>query len=127
MKKLGYLDGDGLPELLALERRGYAHLYANDGTGGFKDEITRMAGLDKSFLATGAMFVDLDGDRDKDLILTAEFDTPHVFENMGHCDDVERLAGKLLLDQGARSDVEVQLFSRRQRRRPVGAPESAPS
>lgn len=77
------LDGDGLPELLVLERQGHAHLYRNDGAGAFRQEITRQAGLDVEGLGTGAMFLDLDGDRDLDLTITSEFDVPRLFENVG--------------------------------------------
>jgi signal transduction histidine kinase len=76
------LDGDGLPELLALERRGYAHLYRNDG-GAFSAEITGPAGLAVPTMGTGAMFLDLGGDRQADLVLTSEFDVPRLFENLG--------------------------------------------
>jgi signal transduction histidine kinase len=74
------LDGDGLPELLALGWREWPHLYLNDGSGGFRTEITRDRGLDFSTLPTGAIFLDLDGDRDRDLVVSAERDLPRLFE-----------------------------------------------
>lgn len=77
------LDGDGLPELLVLERQGYAHLYRGGGNVPFSEEITREAGLATATMGTGAMFIDLDGDGDKDLILTSEFGVPRFFENLG--------------------------------------------
>ncbi|MFL6260128.1 MAG: FG-GAP-like repeat-containing protein [Thermoanaerobaculia bacterium] len=77
------LDGDGLPELLVLERQGYAHLYRGGGKVPFSEEITRGAGLMTATMGTGAMFLDLDGDGDEDLILTSEFDIPRFFENVG--------------------------------------------
>jgi signal transduction histidine kinase len=77
------LDGDGLPELLVLERQGYAHLYRGGGKVPFGEEITRQAGLATATMGTGAMFIDLDGDGDKDLIVTSEFGIPRFFENLG--------------------------------------------
>lgn len=78
------LDGDGLPELLVLERRGYAHLYRNGGRDSELEEITEHAGLAQPTLGTGAMFLDLDADGDRDLVLTSEFDMPRFFENLGN-------------------------------------------
>jgi signal transduction histidine kinase len=77
------LDGDLLPELLVLERHGYAHLYLNDGMGRFRDDVTRRSGLDFATLGMGALFLDLDADRDPDLVTTSEFDVPRFFENIG--------------------------------------------
>ncbi|MCG8459631.1 MAG: VCBS repeat-containing protein, partial [Holophagales bacterium] len=76
------LDGDGLPELLMLERGGYAHLYGNRG-GAFRRDLTEASGLAFSGLGTGALFADLDADRDPDLVVTAEFEVPRFFENRG--------------------------------------------
>ncbi len=75
------LDGDGLPEVLVLERRGYAHLYRNMGSE--LEEITESSGLAQPTMGTGAVFFDLDADGDRDLILTSEFDVPRFFENLG--------------------------------------------
>lgn len=90
------LDGDGLPELLVLERRGYAHLYRHAGRDSELEEITEYAGLAQPTLGTGAMFLDLDADGDRDLVLTSEFDVPRFFENLGDLRFRER---RLLDDQ----------------------------
>lgn len=77
------LDGDGLPELLTIQYRDYAHLYRNDGVRGFERDITGPAKLDLASIGTGAMFFDPDRDSDLDLISTAEFDAPRLFVNSG--------------------------------------------
>lgn len=84
------LDGDGLPELLVLLWRDFAHLYRNRG-GRFDGEISGQAGLELSVLGTGGFFADLDGDRDFDLVVTAEYDVPRLYENRGDLSFVERL------------------------------------
>lgn len=77
------LDGDGLPELLAIQYRDYAHLYRNDGVRGLERDITAPATLALASIGTGAMFFDPDLDGDLDLVSTAEFDAPRLFLNSG--------------------------------------------
>lgn len=87
------LDDDGLPELLVLERHGYAHLYRGNLKAPFSEEITEYAGLSGLVtLGTGALFLDLDADHDRDLVITSEFEVPRLFENRGNLRFRERLS-----------------------------------
>lgn len=77
------LDGDGLPELLLAQHHDFVHVWRNDGHGAFVDDITEPAGLVRRMIATGALFIDIDRDGDRDLVLSGEFDVPILFENRG--------------------------------------------
>jgi signal transduction histidine kinase len=108
------LDGDGMPDLLVMVRQGYSHLYLNDGSGRFRVEMTQHSGLDLDSMGTGILFVDLDADRDLDLVTTAEFDVPRLFENLGNLKFGERrVLGDDHLDfwmSGAAEDVDRDGF-----------------
>ena len=63
-------------------------LYRNDGKGHFED-VTKAAGLDKTFFGMGVAVGDYDNDGDPDLYVTA-LGGGHLFRNdgKGHFDDV---------------------------------------
>ena len=65
-------------------------LYRNDGKGHFED-VTKEAGLDKTFYGQGVAVGDYDNDGDPDLYVTA-IGRGHLFRNdgKGHFDDVDR-------------------------------------
>src|SRR5262249_2173401 len=56
-------------------------LYRNDGKGHFED-VTKEAGLDKTFFGMGVAVGDYDGDRDPDLYVTS-VGGGHLFRNDG--------------------------------------------
>ncbi len=68
-------------------------LYRNDGKGHFTD-VTKEAGLDKTFYGQGVAVGDYDNDNDPDLYVTA-IGRGYLFRNdgKGHFDDVTEQAG----------------------------------
>ena len=67
-------------------------LYRNDGKGHFED-VSKQAGLDKTFYGQGVAVGDYDNDGDPDLYITA-IGGGHLFRNdgKGHFDDVTESA-----------------------------------
>ena len=67
-------------------------LYRNDGKGHFED-VTKQAGLDKTFYGQGVAVGDYDNDGDPDLYITA-IGGGHLFRNdgKGHFDDATEAA-----------------------------------
>ena len=96
-------DGDGDSDLLFVNASSWPHdpapasrpamaLYANDGRGRVTD-VTRAAGLDKTFYGMGVAAADYDGDGDVDVFLTAVGEN-HLFANDGGVfTEVTRRAG----------------------------------
>lgn len=80
---LGDVDGDGLVDVFLARTEGGSALYRNLGGWKFAD-ITAQAGLSApNRHATGAVFADIDGDGDLDLILLATLGPDVVFLNDG--------------------------------------------
>src|SRR5205823_2194347 len=79
----GDVDGDGLCDLYFCGLEGPNALYHNLGNWNFED-VTVAAGVDCPALdATGAVFADIDGDGDLDLIVNSLGQGTHVFINDG--------------------------------------------
>lgn len=67
----GDVDGDGWTDLYFAQLDGPNHLYKNLGGWKFKD-ITKSAGVGhRGYFSTGAVFADVDGDHDLDLLVSA--------------------------------------------------------
>jgi enediyne biosynthesis protein E4 len=91
-------DGDGDQDLLLINSNAWPDapplvlptqaLYRNDGKGHFED-VTKEAGLDKTFFGMGVAVGDYDNDGDPDLYITA-LGGNRLFKNdgQGHFDDV---------------------------------------
>ena len=80
---LGDVDGDGLVDVFLARTEGPNALYRNRGGWRFED-VTRRAGVAAADrYSTGAAFVDIDGDRDLDLVLLATTGPNAIFANDG--------------------------------------------
>ena len=92
---LGDVDDDGRPDVFLASVERPAALYHNDGAMRFTD-VTRASGLDFTGLSTtGAVFADVDGDRDVDL-LVGTFGGPvklYANDGRGHFADATARSG----------------------------------
>src|SRR5690242_19241985 len=92
----GDVDGDGRCDLFFCHLGGPSALYRNLGNWKFED-VTEKAGVACAGLdATGAAFVDIDGDGDLDLIVNSVGGGTHVFLNDGKGHFREMTAGGVL-------------------------------
>jgi hypothetical protein len=80
---LGDVDGDGLVDVFLAHTEGSSALYRNRGGWRFEDINPRAGLAARGRHASGAAFVDVDGDRDLDLILLATTGPNAVFVNDG--------------------------------------------
>ena len=79
---LGDIDGDGLDDLYVSQPSGLPNrLFRSNGNGTFSD-VSRQAGLDVLDETSMALFGDLDGDGDQDVILIGA--APLLFRNDGN-------------------------------------------
>ena len=89
---LGDVDGDGLPDIYLTSNQGANALYRNLGDWRFQD-ITAQAGVAMAGrLSTGAVFADVDGDGDLDLLVSTLGGGVALFVNNGHGVFTERTA-----------------------------------
>lgn len=80
---VGDIDGDGLIDIYFASLAGSNKLYKNLGSLEFED-ITEKAGVGhEGFRSTGAVFADVDGDRDLDLLITAMSKENSLYINDG--------------------------------------------
>lgn len=80
---LGDVDGDGRPDVVLASEERAAALYRNDGEFHFTD-VTAASGLDFTGLATtSVVLVDVDGDRDLDLVAGTLGGPVALFQNDG--------------------------------------------
>ena len=99
----GDVDGDGLCDLYLCAIQGGNHLYRNLGGWRF-EEITVEAGVACSNQwSTGAVFADVDGDGDLDLLVNSVGGGTRLFINDGHGRFVERVDSGLVRRFGATS------------------------
>ncbi|RYG45849.1 MAG: CRTAC1 family protein, partial [Chitinophagaceae bacterium] len=59
-------------------------MFINDGTGNFKDIAAANPALSKAGLITGAVFIDVNGDGKKELIVSGEWMSPKIFSYKGN-------------------------------------------
>src|SRR3989441_7986126 len=89
---LGDVDGDGLPDVYLTSNEGSNVLYRNLGGWRFED-ITAQAGVALAGRhSTGAVFADVDGDGDLDLVVSTLGGGVALFVNDGHGVFTERTA-----------------------------------
>lgn len=89
---IGDVDGDGLPDIYLTSNQGANALYRNLGGWRFQD-ITTQAGVALAGRhSTGAVFADVDGDGDLDLLVSTLGGGVALFLNDGHGVFTERTA-----------------------------------
>ena len=92
---LGDIDGDGLTDIYFCKTDGSNTLYRNRGGWKF-DDITEESGVScANQFSTGAVFADIDGDKDLDLLVTALGGPNALFYNdgKGHFEEAGKEAG----------------------------------
>jgi hypothetical protein len=92
---LGDYDGDGLCDVYLCRLDGDNALYRNLGDWRFKDVTAASGTACPSQFSTGAVFSDVDGDHDLDLLVTAMGQPNRLFRNNGDAtfDDATATAG----------------------------------
>src|SRR5207247_9436284 len=89
---LGAVDGDGLPDVYLTRNEGANALYKNLGGWRFRD-VTAAAGVAMNRRqSTGAVFADVDGDGDLDLLVSTLGGGVTLLVNNGHGVFTERTA-----------------------------------
>lgn len=82
-------DKDGDPDLFAGARcvsKQYgvtplSHIYINNGKGIFTDmPADKIGGINNAGLVTGAVWADIDGDKEKELVIAGEWMAPRIFK-----------------------------------------------
>jgi hypothetical protein len=77
-----FVGGRSVPYAYGVIPRSY--LYQNDGKGHFKDVTDQMnKGLSRVGMVTGAVWADVTGDSQKELVVTGEWMTPKIFSFNG--------------------------------------------
>ncbi len=79
----GDVDGDGLTDLYFCALDGPNILYRNLGNWSFRDVTAEAGAAGPESDATGAVFADVDGDHDLDLLVSSVGSGTHLFRNNG--------------------------------------------
>jgi len=125
---LGDVDGDGLTDIYFCRLDGPNVLYRNLGGWRFEDVTERAGVAAPDRFSTGAVFADVDGDSDLDLLVTAMEGRRAFFENNGDGTFVERteeagLTSDYYGTTQALADVDgdgdLDLYVANNKRRPV--------
>jgi len=99
----GDVDGDGRCDLYFCGLEGGNRLYRNLGGWRFEDITDRAGVACTNQLSTGAVFADVDGDGDLDLLVNSIGGGTRLFLNDGHAYFTERLDSGLLRRYGSTS------------------------
>lgn len=90
-----FVGGRSVPKEYGLNPASY--LFVNDGNGHFKDmAATKNQNISSIGMVTAAIFADLDGDNNKELVICGEWMPPQVFTyQSGHFETVTTNLGKM--------------------------------
>jgi hypothetical protein len=100
---LGDVDGDGWCDVYFCRLEGDNALYRNRGDGTFEDLTARAGVACPGQASTGAVFADLDGDGDLDLLVNGLGAGTRMFRNDGQGHFTEDTTGRLVRRFGATS------------------------
>ena len=68
-----------------------SHIYINDGKGHFKDmDASKLSGIDTVGMVTGAIWADVNNDKQKELVVVGDWMYPHMYSfNKDHFEEIK--------------------------------------